>query len=137
MTQDSMFVVLEGLNGCGKTSIIENILVSNEKIARMGFEHIYTNREIGGTKMGEHVRQLFTDRSLPVSDANTELLLINAARRENLRQKITPNMDKPGVLMLCDRYIASSYAYQVGLKGLTQLIYSCFTISIVATYSRT
>ena len=118
----SMFVAIEGLNGSGKSTLVNSLAGMTggfDDSLFPGFLVMSTTREIGGTWMGEKVRDIFTqplDTDDPVPDAYTELLLINAARREHLRNKICKLLDSPGNIVLCDRYIASTYAYQYSFK---------------------
>lgn len=112
------FLSLEGLNASGKTTL-GKLLFDDVTEGRIpGFDKCLLTREIGGTETGEYIRGLFVNPPEIVPDATTELLLINAARREHLRQSIVPELLRgPGRLIICDRYIASTYAYQVGYKG--------------------
>ena len=113
---ESMFVTLEGLNGAGK-STLQNSLENAFNEGRLpGFSNLIMTREIGGTAIGEHIRELFAKPQKVVAETDTELLLINAARREHLRQVIVPALNEPHTLVVCDRYIASTYAYQLGYK---------------------
>ena len=113
-----IFVTLEGLNASGKSTMQERLAeaITGGKIP--GFDRCVTTREIGGTPVGERIRELFVDPNYPIPEAVTELLLINAARREHLKQVIVPALHEPGTVILCDRYIASTVAYQHGYKGL-------------------
>ena len=115
----SMFVAIEGLNGSGKSTLVNSLVEMTggfESHLFPGFDVIHTTREIGGSWMAEKIRDIFTQPDDPVPDSYTELLLINAARREHLRNKICKWLASPGNLVLCDRYIASTYAYQYSFK---------------------
>ena len=130
----SRFIVLEGLKGAGKTKIANmleadfnnNFPSVNGSIRPpnaapyLPFREIVTTREVGGTEEGEIIRQLFTDINNVSLDGETELLLINAARRHHLRQVIYPALSTGHTLVLCERYIASTYAFQYGVRGVSE-----------------
>ncbi len=98
------FISFEGGEGCGKTTQSKRLyqyLLKNE------IDTIWT-REIGGTEIGEAIRDLVVhSKMLPT----TELLLILAARSEHIRNLIIPSL-KEGKIVICDRFIDSSAAYQ-------------------------
>lgn len=103
----SLFIVFEGGEGTGKTTAIDAIydwIISNN------FECIKT-REPGGIKISEEIRQVVLSKDNKLMDARTEALLYAAARRQHLVEKVIPALEK-GIIVLCDRFIDSSLAYQ-------------------------
>ena len=113
-----IFVTLEGLNASGKSTMQEMLSEAIAEGKVPGFDRSVSTRETGGTPVGERIRELLVDPDYPIPEAETELLLINAARREHLKQVIVPALHEPGTVILCDRYIGSTFAYQYGYKGL-------------------
>ena len=105
-------VVLEGGEGSGK-SRLQGALA--ECLVADGVRVVAT-REPGGTPLGEDIRNLIlADRS--VDDALAELLLFEAARAHLVREIIRPGLEA-GALVLCDRFVASSIAYQGAGRGI-------------------
>jgi dTMP kinase len=108
-----MFITFEGIEGCGKTTQIRLLA---EDMTRRGLDCIAT-REPGGTSIGEAIRGIFLhcthDDMLPI----TELLLVTAARAQHVEQVIKPNL-KDGKIVLCDRYVDATVAYQGFAAGL-------------------
>ena len=75
-------------------------------------------REPGGTPLAERIRELLLDPSGEPMAADTELLLVFAARAQHLQQVIRPALAK-GCVVLCDRFTDATYAYQGGGRGLS------------------
>ncbi len=109
------FITLEGGEGAGKSSALA---ICREHLAARGLDVVLT-REPGGTPLAERIRELMLDPELPVRHAETELLLVFAARAEHVRETIRPMLVR-GTWVLCDRFVDSSYAYQGGGRGLDQ-----------------
>ena len=109
------FITVEGIEGAGKSSNLEFIKVLLEN---SGKEVLFT-REPGGTPLGEEIRNLLLGHRHTGMADDTELLLMFAARAENLEQKIRPALDA-GIWVLCDRFTDASYAYQGGGRGIDQ-----------------
>lgn len=108
------FIVVEGLEGAGKTTAIKTI---KRMLSEVGIEFI-TTREPGGTQVGETVRQMVkTVSNDEPLDARAELLLFYAARVQLLECVIKPALQR-GCWVLADRFELSSYAYQGGGRGL-------------------
>ena len=113
MSEKGLFITLEGIEGAGKSTLLE---FAGELLRRAGRAVVLT-REPGGTATGERIRALLLDRaSVDLSDA-AELLLIFAARAQHLAEVIRPALNA-GEIVLCDRFIDASYAYQGGGRGL-------------------
>jgi len=104
------FITLEGMDGAGKSTHIPNIIKALEA---HGHEVVST-REPGGTKLGEQLRELLLHESM---HAETETLLMFAARREHIAAVISPALAR-GAYVLSDRFTDATYAYQSGAKGV-------------------
>ena len=113
MSDKGLFITLEGIEGAGKSTLLD---FAGELLRRAGRAVVLT-REPGGTATGERIRALLLDRaSVDLSD-EAELLLIFAARAQHLAEVIRPALNA-GRIVLCDRFIDASYAYQGGGRGL-------------------
>lgn len=108
-----LFVTFEGIDGCGKTTQIE--LLSSDLKAE-GIPYILI-REPGGTLIGEKIRTILLDKANTGMDERTELLLYEAARAQNVKEKIIPELDA-GKVVICDRFFDSTIAYQGYARGL-------------------
>ena len=107
------FIVFEGGEGSGKSTMIE--LIYNFLIEK-GVECIKT-REPGGIKISEDIRNIILDTQNTSMDSKTEALLYAAARRQHLVEKVIPELEM-GKIVLCDRFIYSSLAYQGYARGI-------------------
>ena len=106
-----MFIVLEGAEGSGKST--QSRLLS-ERLTANGISHILT-REPGGTSVGEEIRAiLLHGADIP---AETELLLMNAARAVFVAEVVKPALAR-GDVVIADRFWLSSLAYQGHGRGL-------------------
>jgi dTMP kinase len=107
------FLVFEGLDGSGKSTLIQKLSIELKSRGR-GFR---LTREPGGTPLAEDIRRLLlrTDAEVPV--AATELLLYAASRAQHVAHVIKPTLEA-GEWVLCDRFIASSVAFQCFARGL-------------------
>ena len=110
MTIPGKFITLEGVDGAGKSTHLGFVA---DWLRQQGREVIVT-REPGGTPLGETLRELLLHRDM---DADTELLLMFAARQEHLAQLILPALAR-GAWVLSDRFTDASYAYQCGGRGI-------------------
>jgi len=104
------FITLEGMDGAGKSTHIPRII---EMLEARGHEVVST-REPGGTPLGEHLRELLLHEAM---HAETETLLMFAARREHIAQVIAPALER-GAYVLSDRFTDATFAYQSGAKGV-------------------
>lgn len=109
----SCFISLEGGEGSGKTTAAARI---KAELEAMGHEVVQT-REPGGIEIAEQIRSVILDLANTGMDARTEALLYAAARRQHLVEKIVPALNA-GKIVLCDRFIDSSLAYQGHARGL-------------------
>jgi dTMP kinase len=107
------FITIDGVEGAGKSTQIEFIC---EYLKAKGVNVILT-REPGGTDVGEKIRALLLSNSTGKMHADTELMLMFAARNEHIQNKIMPALGQ-GDWVLSDRFTDSSYAYQGGGRGL-------------------
>ncbi len=108
------FLVFEGLDGSGKSSLmkrLETCLVQNQK-------KLIMTREPGGTIVGDQLRNLILEKSISPPTARTELLMYQASRAQHVDLVIRPALaEKKWVL--CDRFSASSVAFQGGGRGIS------------------
>ena len=105
-----MFVTIEGIEGSGKSTLLAGL---SERLR--GRQPIVT-REPGGTPLGDKIRSIFLDRSIAI-DALSEAMLVNAARSAHVAGVIRPAL-AGGKLVLCDRFVDSTMAYQGYGRGL-------------------
>ena len=108
-----MFITLEGPEGSGKTTAVEAAV---KALQEKGYEIVRT-REPGGTPIAEQIRNVILDKANTRMDPRTEALLYAASRRQHLVEKVWPAL-KEGKIVICDRYLDSSLAYQGGARGL-------------------
>lgn len=111
-----MFISFEGTEGVGKTTLIGKLF---EYFQGLGKEVVLT-REPGGTPLAEQIRSLLLSVHHDEKMSNdTELLLMYAARAQHLDTVILPAL-AAGKIVLCDRFIDSSFAYQCAGRGLSR-----------------
>lgn len=108
-----MFITLEGPEGSGKTTAVDAAVKALEE---KGYQIVRT-REPGGTPISEQIRNVILDKGNTAMDGRTEALLYAASRRQHLVEKVWPAI-KEGKIVICDRYLDSSLAYQGGARGL-------------------
>lgn len=111
--QKGKFITLEGIDGAGKSTHLKwiaNYLASKSI-------RVLTTREPGGTELGENIRGLLLDHR-QIMHAETEALLMFAARREHLDKLILPALDQ-GNWVISDRFTDASYAYQGGGRDVS------------------
>lgn len=107
------FIVFEGGEGSGKSTILEmiyNWMIENN------IDCIKT-REPGGIKIAEQIRSVILDKDNTEMDGRCEALLYAAARRQHLVERVIPALES-GKVVLCDRFLDSSLAYQGHARGL-------------------
>jgi dTMP kinase len=109
------FIVFEGVEGAGKGTQMK---MAREFLEQQGYEVLVT-REPGGTELGERLRRLILDSELGHMDAHAEAMLFAASRAQHVASVIRPALEG-GKLVLCDRYIDSSVAYQAAGRGLSE-----------------
>ncbi|MBY5033993.1 dTMP kinase [Streptococcus gallolyticus] len=111
--EKGIFITFEGPDGAGKTSVLQALLPQLEALGR----EIVTTREPGGVAIAESIREVILEPKNTAMDDKTELLLYIAARRQHLKERILPALES-GKLLLVDRFIDSSVAYQGFGRGL-------------------
>lgn len=104
---DGKFIVFEGPDGSGKTTIIKQVktLLENKDY------DISYYREPGGTKISEKIRSIIIDNDNSMMDAKTEALLFASSRAQLVAEKIIPDL-KARKIVICDRFVMSSLLYQ-------------------------
>ncbi len=108
-----LFIALEGPDGSGKSTITKLL---EDYFEDKGISHIIT-REPGGTDIGEDIRNLILDNKNTEMSPETEALLYAASRGQHVHEKIRPGLEE-GKVVLCDRFVLSSLAYQGVGRGL-------------------
>ncbi|MCU7645330.1 dTMP kinase [Pseudomonas piscis] len=109
-----LFITLEGPEGAGKSTNREYLA---ERLRAAGIEVVLT-REPGGTPLAERIREVLLTPADEIMNADTELLLVFAARAQHLATVIRPALER-GAVVLCDRFTDSTYAYQGAGRGLS------------------
>lgn len=102
-----LFITFEGCDGCGKTSVIQALSIELQKA---GITPLVT-REPGGSLIAEEIRNIILDKKNTMMDPRTEALLYAASRRQHLAEIVLPAL-KEGKIVISDRYLDSSLAYQ-------------------------
>ncbi|MBT2684363.1 dTMP kinase [Bacillus sp. ISL-37] len=111
--EKGIFITIEGPDGSGKTTILQML---TQNLEREGYAVVAT-REPGGIEIAEQIRKVILDPGNTAMDPRTEALLYAAARRQHLSEKVKPAL-KAGKVVLCDRFVDSSLAYQGHARGL-------------------
>ena len=107
------FITYEGCDGCGKSTQLKLL---SEYLTNNGIPHIFT-REPGGGKISEAIREILLNGKNAEMTDECEALLYAAARVQHLRDRVEPALNE-GKLVICDRYVDSSLAYQAYARGL-------------------
>lgn len=107
------FITFEGCDGCGKSTQLKKL---SEYLKEKGVAHVFT-REPGGGKISEQIREILLNGKNDEMTDECEALLYAAARVQHLQDRVEPALAE-GKLVICDRYIHSSYAYQGYARGL-------------------
>lgn len=109
------FIVFEGLDGSGKSTLMKSL---SQELKSKNIP-VTTTREPGGTPLGEQIRKILLKHDQNVPTAWAELFLYEACRRQNVDQVIRPSLEK-GHWVLCDRFWASTSAFQSGGRNLDE-----------------
>lgn len=113
---DGKLIVLEGVEGSGKTTQVAAIA---DWLRSHQSRKVMTTREPGGTSLGKHLRQLLLQENGTKLHDRTELCLYAADRIQHLEEVVKPALEQ-GIIILCDRFTASTIAYQGYGRGLDQ-----------------
>lgn len=106
------FITFEGIEGAGKSTLIKRIAA---ELVHRGFETFVT-REPGATELGNRIREIVLDPAASVPP-ETELLLFLADRSDHVSSLVRPALER-GAIVLCDRYLHSTLAYQGFGRGM-------------------
>lgn len=106
------FITIEGGEGAGKSTVLHAL-----RDALTGESEVVCTREPGGTPLAERIRGLLLDPGHEPAAADTELLLVFAARAQHVREVVIPALER-GAWVISDRFTDSSYAYQGGGRGI-------------------
>lgn len=112
-TDGGVFITFEGCEGAGKSTVIEHIL----KLLDSEGRRVIKTREPGGIDISEKIRTIILNPEHTEMEERTEALLYAAARRQHLMEKVVPALEQ-GYIVLCDRFIDSSLAYQGFARGI-------------------
>ena len=113
------FITFEGCDGCGKSTQLKLL---SEYLTAQNIPHIFT-REPGGGKISEAIREiLLSGKNMEMTD-ECEALLYAASRVQHLHDRVEPAL-REGKLVICDRYVDSSLAYQAYARGLGEAFVS-------------
>lgn len=109
------FLVFEGLDGSGKSSLMAAL---EQELQKRQIQ-FHRTREPGGTPLGDEIRNMILRKEGPAPMARTELLLYEASRAQHVDQVIRPKL-QAGTWVLCDRFSASSVAFQSGGREISE-----------------
>lgn len=109
-----LFITVEGPDGAGKSTLIQRI---EKKLLEELNVPLVTTREPGGSEIAEKIRRVILDPNNTLMDDRTEALLYAASRRQHIVEKIKPALTA-GKVVLCDRFVDSSIAYQGAGRGI-------------------
>ena len=110
-----LFLTFEGVDGCGKSTQLSFL---TDYLEQQGYDVLLT-REPGGCRISEQVRDILLDPENRGMSAEAEMLLYAAARSQHIDETILPALEQ-GKIVLCDRYLDSSIAYQGYGRGLAE-----------------
>lgn len=119
MSNPGLFITLEGVDGCGKTTqatlLVEDLEAEGHEVVRL--------REPGGTRISEKIRLFVLDPQYDEMCDECELLLYEAARAQLVHEVIRPALAR-GAVVVCDRFYDSTFAYQASARGLSANVVS-------------
>jgi dTMP kinase len=113
MEKRGKFITFEGCDGCGKSTQLRML---SEYLTKENVAHIFT-REPGGGKISEAIREILLSGKNSEMTDECEALLYAASRVQHLSDRVEPALSE-GKLVICDRYVDSSFAYQAYARGL-------------------
>ena len=109
-----LFITIEGPDGAGKSSLVRRL---QKAIQEETDRPLVMTREPGGSDIAEEIREILLNPVHTKMDARTEALLLAAGRRQHVVEKIRPALSR-GDIVLCDRFVDSSIAYQGQARGI-------------------
>ncbi|MFO8069248.1 MAG: dTMP kinase [Alkalibacterium sp.] len=109
-----LFITIEGPDGAGKSSVVKRLV---KAIQETTTKPLVVTREPGGSEIAERIRDILLDPIHTNMDDRTEALLLAAGRRQHVVEKINPALER-GDIVLCDRFVDSSIAYQGQARGI-------------------
>ena len=110
------FIVLDGTEGCGKSTQAQMLRTALEQAGLQ----VLAVRDPGSTRIGEQIRAVLLDPQHTEMSMRCEMLLYMAARAQMMAELIQPALDA-GKVVICDRFVSSTLAYQLGGDGLTAI----------------
>ncbi|MDO4537676.1 MAG: dTMP kinase [Coriobacteriales bacterium] len=113
MSHKGLFITLEGVDGCGKSTQLTYLVKALESAGH----EVVQLRDPGSTRLSERVRLLLLDPANDDMSNECELMLYEAARAQLVREVIEPALER-GAVVVCDRFCDSTLAYQAGGRGL-------------------
>jgi dTMP kinase len=116
MSDQGLFLTLEGIDGAGKSSHLDAL----EALFKAQGRTVVRTREPGGTPLAETLRGLILEKPM---DPLTESLLVFAARRDHIAQVVEPALVR-GDVVLCDRFTDATFAYQGAGRGFDNAVLS-------------
>ena len=111
-----MFISVEGIEGCGKSTLVNGL---GQYLKERKIDYVLT-KETGSTSIGKILRTILLDKKQQISPL-TELLLMFSDRLDHLDKVIKPSLEE-GKIVITDRYIDSTYAYQGAGRGISKNI---------------
>ena len=108
-----MFIAFEGIEGSGKSTQVGRLVARLQAAGR----EVVSVREPGGTSLGDRVRGILLDKEQVGMHPVAEMLLFAASRAQIVREVIRPALER-GAVVVCDRFLHSSLAYQGHARGL-------------------
>ena len=111
-----MFISVEGIEGCGKSTLVNGL---SRYLQEKKIEYIIT-KEPGSTSIGKILRSILLDKNQKI-DPLTELIMMFSDRLDHLDKVIKPSLEK-GKIVITDRYIDSTYAYQGAGRGISKTL---------------
>ena len=112
-----IFITLEGPDGAGKTTQIQ---MMKEYLEGLG-KTVLLTREPGGTGISEKLREILLDKENAEMSDTTEMMIYAAARAQHVAERIRPALER-GEVVICDRFVDSSVAYQGYGRGLGEAV---------------
>lgn len=109
-----LFITIEGPDGAGKSSVVKKLVTAIQETTSTP---LVITREPGGSDIAERIRDILLDPIHTNMDDRTEALLLAAGRRQHVIEKIKPALER-GDIVLCDRFVDSSIAYQGQARGI-------------------